>query len=117
MISPGPYYRARQIVMHDNQIDQRTLLSLLDSVQRKLLARRGGEKTTLVVHGGVVAVLGLQYRSATTDVDYIERVLPEELDIPIVKEDKHPLKRMVGKLRKMMAKMIYSRISIRERVG
>ena len=66
---PAASYRARQIIGHGNELDDRTLRRLLDCVQRKLLERRGGMKTTLVVHGGVVSVLGYGFRSRTTDVD------------------------------------------------
>ena len=79
---PASSYRARQIIAHGNLLDDHTLRRLLDSVQRKLLLRRSGMKTTLVVHGGIVSVLGYGFRNCTTDVDYIERVLPEELNLP-----------------------------------
>ena len=69
----------RQVLTHQNPLSRETLLELLDSVQLKLFARRG-KQTTLVVHGGVISVLGTQHRYVTTDVDYIERVLPEEVE-------------------------------------
>ncbi|KAL5485813.1 hypothetical protein ACEPAI_6855 [Sanghuangporus weigelae] len=74
-------FRSRQIVTHQNQLNEKILLQLLDSLQRKLLERRG-KKTELVVHGGVISVLAYKSRPVTTDIDYIERVLPEELDLP-----------------------------------
>ncbi|KAL5526758.1 hypothetical protein ACEPAF_8483 [Sanghuangporus sanghuang] len=74
-------FRSRQIVTHQNQLNEKILLQLLDSLQRKLLDRRG-KKTELVVHGGVISVLVYKSRPVTTDIDYIERLLPEELDPP-----------------------------------
>lgn len=79
-------FRSRQIVTHQNQLNEKILLQLLDSLQRKLLERRG-KQTELVVHGGVISVLAYKSRPVTTDVDYIERVLPEELDLPKKKAD------------------------------
>ena len=63
----------------ENELDERMLLKLLNTLQEKLLARRG-RKTTLVVHGGVIEVLALKCRRYTSDIDYIERVLPEDLE-------------------------------------
>ncbi|EJD06615.1 uncharacterized protein FOMMEDRAFT_17113 [Fomitiporia mediterranea MF3/22] len=77
-------FRSRQVVTHQNQLNEKTLLLLLDNLQRKLLERRG-QQTTLVVHGGIVAVLAHKCRAVTTDIDYIDRVLPEELDLPMKK--------------------------------
>ena len=70
---------ARHTTSHRNELDARVLRILLDRLQRKLYARRG-TRTTLVVHGGVISVLGrLEYRKSTTDIDFIARTLPEEL--------------------------------------
>lgn len=62
-----------------NELDEITLLKLLDSLQGKLFLRRR-RRTTLVIHGGVVDVLAHKCRRFTSDIDYIERVLPEELE-------------------------------------
>ena len=99
---PAASYRARQIIGHGNELDDRTLRRLLDSVQRKLLVRRGGMKTTLVVHGGVVSVLGYGFRSRTTDVDYIERVLPEELNLPASRRKSGGVKAKIKKFWKAL---------------
>lgn len=79
-------FQSRQIVTHQNRLNEKVLLELLDVLQRKLIARRG-KKTTLVVHGGFISVLTHKYRSVTTDIDFIERVLPEELNLPIKKSN------------------------------
>lgn len=76
-VAPTPL----RFLHHHNQLDEKTLIFLLERLQHKLYTRRR-KKTTLVVHGGAVAVLALKYRNFTSDVDFIERVLPEELDIP-----------------------------------
>lgn len=72
-------YPSKTIVPRGNDLDGPTLLSLLDSLQHKLLSRRQ-RRTTLVVHGGVIDVLSLGRRLTTSDIDYVERVLPEEIE-------------------------------------
>ena len=56
----------------ENELDERMLFKLLNTLQEKLLARRG-RKTTLVVHGGVIEVLDADKWGASTRI--VERVV------------------------------------------
>ncbi|KAH8117812.1 hypothetical protein DFH11DRAFT_1723830 [Phellopilus nigrolimitatus] len=69
-------------ITNENKIDKKTLLLLLDTLQRKLLWRRS-RKTTLVVHGDVIGILAdKSRRGSTQNINYIERMLPEPTENP-----------------------------------
>ena len=83
-------------VNHRNALTEDVLLNLLTRLSWKLFFARHA-KTTLVVHGGIVSVLGSRHRRSTSDVDYIARVLPEELESSMHVPVHHSIRRMLLK--------------------
>lgn len=83
MDSPGEMttqeWQAASSFRPPRELDEAAIRQLLDILQGKICKLRGGAKTTLVVHGGVLSVLLYRNRATTTDVDYIGRTVYENL--------------------------------------